>query len=238
MHRAWLLALAPLVTSACGGAGATGSGATTPAALPPAATTATLAGPLCSGQSCQCRALTGEDPTGGAGLAGPGVKRFEFRLGPTQWPQWVTLGDATLYKSGERPEACFYVDLPPGEHTVQLRTQHEGGVQPTLRVREFGAAAGTWYETFSFVCGEAGVCGTDDLAEQKARYAAVRQGKHDPCGSTKVRGLTWDTTTGPDGTTPDDVTVQLTLQSYGFAPTRASGDPACVGDDNDPAATP
>ncbi len=230
MNRAWSLALSPIV-AACGGATTPAPTAVEP--MPAAETTAPLAGPLCNGQSCVCRSLPGDDPTGGAGEAGPGLKRFEFRLGPSQWAQYVTLGEHTLYKSGERAEACFYVDLPAGEHTVTLRTQHEGGVHATLRVSEYGVAPASWYETFSFMCGEGGVCDNDTLAEQKTRYATVRQGKHDPCGSTKVRGLTWDTTTGPDNVTPDEVRVELVLQSYDFAPTKASGDPSCGADDRD-----
>jgi hypothetical protein len=221
-----------LVMAACGGGAASGGGGGSTPAPVATATSASLVGPLCQASACTCR-----DPKveadGGAGLAPAGLKRFEFRFGPSQFTQSATIGDATLVKTDERPEQCFYLDLPAGEHALRLRAVRDGGAVANLRVSEYGVAGASWFKTFAFSCGEGSACSKDELAEQKAAYGAFRFGKHDPCGSTRVTGLRWDTITAPDNTHVSDLSVELTLKIYDFAPSRASGDPSCVGPDTD-----
>src|SRR4051794_10427845 len=77
---------------------------------PPKDTHAVLAGPLCGDNRCSCRSEAGD---GGAGVPDTaGKKRFEVRLGPSPYELWLTINKSTvLYKSPERAEVCFYVDL-------------------------------------------------------------------------------------------------------------------------------
>lgn len=192
---------------------------------PPAkATTAPLAGPLCSGGSCKCMESAAE-----AGAPeGPGLKRFEIKLGPTPHELWATLPGGVLYKSPERATMCFYVDLPVGSHPVELRASNESGVAAAIAISELGAAAKSAYSTFRFACGSpGGVCSFEELDGKKAEYAGVKNSTHDPCGSTKVKGLIWDTGRSPDHLVPSEFAMRMTLQIYKFMPDKPHGDPSC-----------
>jgi hypothetical protein len=123
---------------------------------------------------------------------------------------------------------CFYVDLPEGEHQVELRGSNESGVAAALSISELGAAAKTAYATFRFQCGSpGGVCSFEELDGKKAEYAGVKNGTHDPCGSTKVKGLIWDTGRSPDHLVPSELAMRLTLKIYKFVPDKPHGDPSC-----------
>lgn len=188
---------------------------------PPKMTTGTLAGPLCADGQCTCR--TGADD---AGVPADGRKRFEIRLG-SAFELWVKLPGTVLYKSPERAEACFYVDLAPGEHPVQLRASNKDGVSVAMEIHELGTKTKSWYDTFKFQCGAPGVCSFDELDTKKAEYAAVKRGLHDPCGSTKIKGVFWDHGKSPDQLYPSELAVELTLDVYKFAPWKPRGDSTC-----------
>ena len=194
---------------------------------PPARVTqGVLAGPLCDGQRCRCRdeAAPGD---GGAGTPGDASKRFEVRLGPSSQELWAVIGHTTLYKSPERPTACFYVDLPAGETPVELRGSDPSGVSAQWTIHELGTKTKSWYDTFHFECGTPGVCSFDELDDAKPRYAAYPHGVEDMCGSVKVRGLTWDTGRSPDQLHPSELDVHLVLSVYKRVPSQAHGDPSC-----------
>ena len=216
-----LLAIASLtfpgLVAGCGGASQIAIGA------PPAPrTTGTLVGPLCKYDSCTCAAAPGD-----AGAPEGARKRFEIRLRSTQ-PLWLSLpGDTVLYKDAERTEACFYVDLAPGQHPIALRASNKDGVSAEMVVREIGAATASFYDTLQFACGNPGVCSFEELAGLKAEFAAIPKGLRDVCGSTKIRGLSWDHGKAPDGTHPSELLVRATLDLYKFAPSKPSGDPTC-----------
>ena len=192
---------------------------------PPAKmTTGTLTSALCNDGQCKCR--TGPED-GGVGYPADGRKRFEIRLG-SAYDLWVSLPPNTvLYKSPERADACFYLDLAPGRHPVELRASNKNGVSLGLEVRELGAKTKTWYETFKFVCGNPGVCSFSELDGKKAEYASIKRGLHDACGSTKIKGVLWDHGRSPDQEYPSELAVQLTLDVYKFAPWKPHGDPSC-----------
>src|SRR4051812_13586591 len=139
---------------------------------PPAPrTTGTLAGPLCEYDHCTC-ADAQHDP----GVPDGNRKRFEIRLASAQ-QLWVTLpGDTVLYKTVERPEVCFYVDLPPGQHPLRLRASNKDGVSAQLDVHEIGTKTKSVYDTFSFECGHPGVCSFEELDALKAKYAQYKRG--------------------------------------------------------------
>ncbi|MBA3462306.1 MAG: hypothetical protein H0T46_20255 [Deltaproteobacteria bacterium] len=185
-------------------------------------TTGTLAGPLCQYDQCSCADAT-HDP----GVAEGGRKRFEIKLKSSQH-LWASLpGDTVLYKTVEKPEVCFYVDLAPGQHPIRLRASNPNGVSAELQVREIGAKAKTMYSTFTFECGHPGVCSFEELDALKSTYAAVERGLHDKCGSTRIKNIGWDHGKAPDGSHPSELVIEATLDVYKFMPQKASGDPTC-----------
>jgi hypothetical protein len=207
----------------CGGSGSKSPGATMPE-LPGRYTKATLAGPLCSGNECSCQ----QDPGSAGKPAGSAVKRFEFVLGPSDNELWATVDGMVLYKSKERAKECFYVDLSaPGEHPVTVRGTGEAGFGVRLQVRELASGSNDQYETFDFQCGAPGACRADQLADYRASLDKYKRGLHDPCGSTKVKKLSWITGRLPDGRSPANLHVSFTLDTYEFAPKHPPGDDSC-----------
>jgi hypothetical protein len=219
-----VLLLAMPLLAACGGSSAPGVQLTPP---PEPVTRATLSGPLCSTDRCRCRAVDAP-ADGGAGVPEQeGLKRFELHVGPAPNPLWVTIGDMVLYKSDERAEDCFYVDLPAGRHPVTLRASRPHGFSAQLDIHEYGATSQSWYDTFSFSCGAPGTCSYDALDAWKASKLKYTRGLHDPCGSTKVRGIAWNAGRAPDQLHPEDLQLELTLEVYPFVPERPRGHAEC-----------
>lgn len=184
---------------------------------PPAKLTqGTFAGPLCSGDSCKCAQ--------GAGDAGvpeqEGMKRFEVRLNSTQ-QLWIKVAGSMMYKDAERAEACFYVDLPTGDTAIEMRASDPNGVSAAWSIKELGATTTSWYDTFTFNCGNPGVCSFDELRDKKSEYA---EPKRDKCGSVKIKGLTWDTGRSPDQLHPAELLVRASLNVYKFVPDRPHGE--------------
>ncbi len=184
---------------------------------PPAQVTeGVFAGPLCSGDRCTC---ANGPADGGAGVPTDDKKRFEIRLdSPNQL--WIQVGDNRMYKDAERPTACFYVDLPSGDTQVEMRASEPHGVAATWEIRELGTQTKSYYDTFTFSCGNPGACSFEELREKKAEYADP---KRDRCGSVKVKGLAWDTGRSPDELYPSELLVRATLDIYKFVPDRPHG---------------
>lgn len=192
--------------------------------LPPRVTRATLAGPLCQGTDCRCRT----DAADAGAPANASVKRYEVVLGPSDDELWASIGGMVLYKSRERARECFYLDLPsPGEHAVTLRAHGDAGYGARMTIRERKADAAAWYSTFEFVCGAPGACNKQQLREFRASLDQYKRGIHDPCGSTKIQGLEWDTGRMPDIRVPNDLYLQLVLKVYEFAPENPPGHASC-----------
>ena len=191
---------------------------------PPRETHAVLAGALCQDNLCRCR--SDEPGDGGVGVPDTGRKRYEIRLTSPQ-ELWVTVNRQTvLYKSPERADDCFYVDLPSGAQDVELRASNPDGVSVGLQIHELGTKTRSWYDTFAFRCGVPGVCSIEELEAQKAELA----GKHnlfDRCGTTKIKGLSWDHGKAPDQLHPSELVVRLTLDIYKFAAWKPHGDDTC-----------
>src|SRR5262249_30851379 len=181
---------------------------------PPKETHAVLTGGLCQDNHCTCRGAGGD---GGGGVPDTkDRKRYEVRLG-SPYDLWLTVNRTTLlYKSRERPEDCFYIDLPSGLQEVELRASNPDGVSVALQIHELGTRTKSWYDTFSFACGTPGVCSFEELDSQKAQYLAARRGLYDPCGTVRIKGLTWDHGKSPDQLHPSELVVRLTLGIYRF----------------------
>ncbi|HUJ61389.1 MAG TPA: hypothetical protein VLX92_22950 [Kofleriaceae bacterium] len=193
---------------------------------PPRQTQGPLAGPLCTGDHCTCREANAAGDAG-VGLPEGAAKRFEVRLGPSPQQLWVKIGPNVLYKSAERPEECFYVDLAAGQIPVELRASDPSGVSAAWSIHELGSKTRSWYDTFTFNCGSPGVCSFDELDGQKQRFAGYKHGVEDLCGSVKIKGLSWDTGKSPDMLHPDELLVRLVLDIYRRAPTQSHGDESC-----------
>ena len=192
---------------------------------PPRETRAVLVGGLCQDNHCSCRSATGD---GGVGVPETSDrKRYEFRLG-SAYDLWLTINRTTvLYKSPERAEDCFYVDLPTGTQQVELRASNPDGVSAALQIHELGTTSRSWYDTFAFNCGAPGVCSLEELEASKARYAGARHQLFDRCGTTKVKGISWDHGSAPDQLHPSELVVHLTLDIYRFAAWKQHGDDTC-----------
>lgn len=207
------------------GAGSCAGAKKRPASLEPVPvklTTATLVGPLCEAEVCQCI-------DGGANPGLPdqdGVKRYQFKLGPTDNELWVTVDDMVMYKTNERATECFIVDLRADEkHEVSLRAKSANGFGARLTINEIGAEGP--YSTFMFQCGSPGPCTLDQLASFKASLARYKRQLHDPCGSTKVRAPHWLTGEAPDRVHPDELQLDFILHVYKFPLRYPSGHPEC-----------
>lgn len=193
---------------------------------PPKTTEAVLAGPLCAGTECKCRDLNAA-ADGGVGVPNDAAhKRFEIRLTSPQ-ELWAQVGSNHLYKSAERPDACYYVDLPTGDTPVELRMSNKDGAAGSWTIRELGTKTKSFYDTFAFNCGVPGVCSFDELDRNKAEMQGMKRNLHDLCGSTKIQGVSWDQSKAPDGEHPTDVVVRLKLDVYKFAPWKMHGDETC-----------
>ncbi|MEM9489928.1 MAG: hypothetical protein AAGC55_12340 [Myxococcota bacterium] len=189
--------------------------------IPEPITTATLSGPRCQDGACTCRTLDLS-----AGLPDePDRKRFEFIVGPADNELWVMVGDMVLYKSYERAKDCFYIDLPPGKHPVKLRAKGSQGFAARLTVLEMGKLGE--YDTLEFICGGPGLCEVQTLKNWQASLATYKRNAHDPCGSTKIRDLRWNSGPAPNRVHPLELELDFVLDVYRFEPKRPSGHPAC-----------
>lgn len=187
--------------------------------VPAQRTVGTLVGPLCHDGMCKCR-------EGAEDIGAPDGdrKRFEVRLSSAQ-QLWLSMpGGTVLYKNPERPVVCFYVDLAPGEHPIELRASDKDGVSAEVAVHEYGTKTKSWYDTFRFECGNPGVCSFEELDGLREGYKAFKRGLHDPCGSTRIKGVVWDHGKAPDGTHPSELVVRATLDVYKFPPAKAHGE--------------
>lgn len=193
---------------------------------PPAGTRATLVGPLCAtGQACTCREEGA--PLAEGEQATPPFKRFEVRVGDFDNDLWVTIDQEVLYKDRERASACFYLDLLPGKHPVRIHGRDAGGLSARVRISELSTGGPWWYDTFEFDCGGGGLCDTDGLARYKQYLGQFHKNLHAPCGSTKVRGVTWRTGRMPDALHPEELVVDLVLDIYEFAATKDPDSEEC-----------
>jgi len=212
---------AGLALLGCGGSGSQLPQLSDP---PAAETVATLAGPLCEFAACKCREGAGDPPQ----TAPAGFKRYEVRLGPSDNELWATVDKMVLYKSKERAEECFYIDVKPGRHPVQLRASRETGFGARLKISELAPENRGWYDSFDFSCGAPGMCDRETLASWKAEVTSFEDNIHDPCGATKIRNVVWQTGRLPDNLPPGDLQLDFILDVYKFEPTFGPGAAECA----------
>jgi hypothetical protein len=229
--------VAPLLIMAVAACGPTEKRLEFPA-TPEQRTLATLAGHRCtSADFCQCRNLANPEDATEKAPPPAGTKRFEFRVSSSDGRAWVTIdGKDQLFKNVERIEDCFYLDLPVdekaiGEHTVRMRAKSDnagaGGVGAALKVFEYGQQTNAWYEIFQVTCGAPGACDKDSLVEWKERAEADRRSIWDPCSSTKVKGVAWETGRMPDALHPEELTISFSMKIYPHSPRFQPRDETC-----------
>ena len=196
--------------------------------------TATLAGARCKGRSsCACRIAPDEAETEPPAA---GMKRIEIRMAADG-------GAATLqgglghFEAVGRQESCFYLDVPAG-HTNDLSfvahaDKPAEGVAPRFRMFEYGPKGPFWYAIIDVECkGQGGRCDREGAEAWGARNLAERKrGRLDPCGSTVVTKLAWDSIGGQgdrDGGLFKELTVRFALEVKKFATQFAPGSTECV----------
>ncbi len=189
----------------------------------PPETRATLVGSLCGDGICRCRI---SDSQAGQPTAAD-HKRFEFKLGPAANELWVTVNGMTLYKDKESNNQCFYLDLAPGRHNVRLRARDRMGVAAGLAISEMHTNNYWWYKTFQFRCGTPGGCEKTQLARYRDSLNNYQRGIHDPCGSTKIHGLNWESGRLSSGRVLRYLDFRFALDIRGFVPKHPSNHPAC-----------
>jgi hypothetical protein len=200
----------------------------------PGATTATLVGARCQAGRCACRKPKGDQVE----KAPPDAdhKRFEIRLGAEDGGD-ATLDSPTLGRfAGGTGETCFYIDVLPGTHHMLSFAAHEGrataGLSPTLRIAEYGPKGPYWYDVVEVHCaGATGRCTRDAAEEWGAEAKGRKRGRIDPCGSSVVTHLLWETSGGTgdrDSGLFRDLTVTFEMEVKKFATQFAPGSTECV----------
>lgn len=171
------------------------------APVTPGARDANLAGSRCkggAGAQCTCRR-----PEGDVVETSPpdaDHKRFEIRLGAVGGS--ATLDSPTLGHFGAgSDETCFYIDVLPGTTSEMVFTARasttEGGVGPLLDISEYGPKGPWWYDVLSLRCdGPGGRCNRDAADAWGAEVKTRKRGRIDPCGSTVISHLVWNSSGG------------------------------------------
>jgi hypothetical protein len=194
----------------------------------------TLAGPRCQSGHCACRdrraAATAETPP-----PAEGYKRFEIRLAGEGGSAWLQSQGIGRIDAGDK-ETCFTVDVAAGaRYDVTFfakEGRREGGVGPTLDIAEYGPKGPYWYEIVNVRCdGPGGKCTRDAADAWAVELRSRKRGRLDPCGSTVITGLKWETSGGASVREAGlfrDLTVTFTMEVKKFATQFAPGATECV----------
>jgi hypothetical protein len=225
----------------CAGPSASGSSgdrAAAPGAAieAPGARNANLAGARCTGgpgAPCACRQKNGDV----AERRPPDAdhKRFEIRLGALGGG--ATLDSPTLGHFSAGPdETCYYIDVLPGTtqqvtFTARAATK-DGGVSPLLDLAEYGPKGPWWYDILSVRCsGPGDRCNREAADAWSAEAKTRKRGRIEPCGSTVISHLRWDTSGGSGDRELGmfrDLTVDFTMEVKRFATEFHPGATECV----------
>ena len=202
----------------------------------PGARDANLAGARCGrgrGEPCACR-----DKRADAAESPPpdeGHKRFEIRMSAEGGAG--TLDSPTLGHFAARDaETCFYVDVVPGITSDVTFVTKEGyagqGMGPALEINEYGPKGPWWYRILEVHCsGPNGRCNRESADAWGEDIKTRKRGRIDPCGSTVITHLNWNTTGGvgdPELGLFRDLTVTFTMEVKRFATQFRPGSTECV----------
>jgi hypothetical protein len=225
----------PSASAPTGGAApAVASAPATPAESVPAAR-ANLGGRRCHDAVCTCRSR-GSGDDGETPPPDAGHKRFEIRLGAGGGPAALTSPTLGELQAGP-DETCFYVDVVPGTtHEVTFLAKErrpEEGVSPELEIAEFGPKGPWWYDVLVVKCdsGPGGHCNRDAADAWSAEVKTRKRGRVDPCGSSVIKNLKWDTTGGTgyrEAGLFADFKVTFTMEVKKFPTQFQPGSTECV----------
>jgi hypothetical protein len=201
---------------------------------PAGSTTANLVGSRCKGGVCTCRKRGVADRE--AEPPDADHKRFEIRVGAEGGAAALQSPTLGKFNGGGPAESCFYIDVLPGtRHDVTFIAREgrpEAGVSPTLSISEYGPKGPYWYDIIQVHCAGAGGRCTREAAEDWGTDARKRRrGRIDPCGSTVITQLNWETSGGlADRDTGffRDFTVKFDMEVKKFATQFAPGSTECV----------
>jgi hypothetical protein len=226
-----------LALALAGGCAGPSAGGPAPAAAPPAAPgarDANLAGARCAGGQCACRRRNGDVEETRPPDADH--KRFEIRMSARGGS--ATLDSPTLgHFTAGGDETCFYVDVLPGttsDATFTARADSaEGGVAPELQIAEYGPKGPWWYDILQVACadGPGGRCNRDAAESWGAQAKGHKRGRIEPCGSTVISRLRWETSGGTGERELGlfrDFTVRFTMDVKRFPTQFHPGATECV----------
>lgn len=238
-----MLALGVLGCATTGDGGRSPSADATATALLPGAspsvaplTTVTLAGARCSAGACECRTAGRDD----AETSPPpeGSKRFEIRISAAGGTASLDLSNLGVVATGATAEAdtCAYIDVPSGsahDATFLARETTRGrGVAPRLSIAEYGPKGPYWYDLVKISCdGPDGRCDRPAAEDWATAAKQRKRGRLDPCGSSVVTKLGWETSGGQavrDGGLFLDFTARFNMEVKKFATQFAPGATECV----------
>jgi len=227
VHRLLLI----VILGAAGCPSSTTSSEAPAVRFPPQTTMASVSA-RCRGGACECRPLEGGEGQAEESIPA-GHKRFELRLPKTTSALWVSVpGKGVFYKPPELVQpACFYLDLPPGEHTLTLhgeRKDVEVGLQTGLKIYEHGPKGPYWYRSLDFVCGALDKCTKPAMESWVSAQKQLPRGVLDACGSTMIRHVTFRGTR-EEKALPEytELDVHMLMRVYAFETFRAPGAPDC-----------
>ena len=192
-----------------------------------------LAGGRCHEGLCTCRSRAGDPAESPA--PDEAHKRFEIRLGAGGGPATMTSPTLGTLASGPG-ESCFYVDVVPGTtHEISFvarEARTDEGVSPVFELAEYGPKGPWWYDVLAVKCaGPGGHCNRDAADERSVAAKTRKRGRIDPCGSSVITHLHWDTSGGTATREMGifrDFTVSFTLEVKKFATQFAPGSTECV----------
>lgn len=189
------------------------------------------AGPARTGCSCRTSSTEAEDQP-----PPEGKKRYEVRMSADGGEVVLTLGSLGQLAAAGSREVCFYIDVAAGTPLETKFAGHatsvETGFSPTLRLTEYGPAGPYWYDILSISCaGTYSRCdrkGADAWGDEWKQHR--KRGRLDPCGSTSIAGLNWETSGGladRDGGFYRDFVATWSTDVKKFAPKFAPGSREC-----------
>jgi hypothetical protein len=227
------LALGAGCAESSAGRTASGDGPATARGGTPGARDANLTGARCSGGRCTCRQRNGDVDESKPPDADH--KRFEIRLDALGGG--ATLDSPTLgHFAAGSDETCYYIDVLPWTtqqvtFTARAATK-EGGISPRFDLAEYGPKGPWWYDILSVRCSGPGDRCNREAADAWSVEAKTRKrGRIEPCGSTVISHLRWDTSGGTGDRELGlfrDITVDFTMEVKRYATEFHPGATECV----------
>jgi len=197
-------------------------------------TTLPMMGARCANGACICRPLGANEPE--TVLPPDGWKRLEIRMSAAGGLAATEIsGLGVLTVMGDK-ETCAYIDVPAGStydvNYIAKEQEKGGGVAPRMQIGEYGPKGPWWYDLILVRCpGPNGRCNRDGAEAWSAEAKGHKRGRADPCGSSVISRLVWDTSGGVGNREMGlfkDFTVRFTMEVKRFPTQFRPHAPECV----------